>query len=148
MIDVHGNPVVLYHGSHVGVDKLDCRKTVDGGLHFGTLEQAQMRNSRRLFHAHLDVTKARRSRDTGGNWKKKIAQAKAAGYDAIVYLNRYEGISQECFQQLRENGVDLEKITDTQFRKLVPQAQDSYIVFSPEQVRVVYIEDKPKKPRP
>lgn len=148
MTDPQGNPVVLYHGTQDSVEILDCRETVDGGLHFGTREQAQMRNSGRIFHANIEFTRARRSRDRGGDWKKRIQQAKAAGYDAIVYLNRYEGIDLEQFQQLKEQGIDVDRITDGEFRKLVPQARDSYIVFSPQQVKIILKENKPKRPKP
>lgn len=38
MSGVPDNTLVAYHGTRERVDRLDVSKTVDGGLHFGTLE--------------------------------------------------------------------------------------------------------------
>lgn len=137
--DDNGEPVVLYHGTRAEFGTLDPAATVDGGLHFGSLAQAQMRCGKRgrLIQAHLYVGKPRRCRDLGGQWKAKIAQAKSAGHQAIIYLNRYEGIPFERVQEASEQGIDLDKLTDAQFRKRVPEAQDSWIVFSMDHVRVL-----------
>lgn len=137
LLDPHGAPLVLCHGTREAFDRLDPGRTVDGGLHFGTEAQARMRAGRqgRLVQAHLEVRSARRSRDRGGDWKARIAQAKADGHDAIVYLNRYEGMPLSRALEAREEGVDLDALTDAQFRRRVPEATDSWIVFSVDQVR-------------
>lgn len=139
LLDDNQQPLVACHGTRSDFDDLDPSRTVDGGLHFGTQEQARMRcgKSGRIIQAHLEVSRARRSRDLGGNWKAKIRQAKSAGHDAIVYLNRYEGIPLERVEAAINEGVDLDKLTDAQFRKRIPEARDSWIVFSRDQVRVI-----------
>lgn len=122
---------ILYHGTRADFDTLDLSQTVDGGLHVGTEAQARMRAGRsgRLLAVELDLYQVRRSRDLGGEWKAKIRQAKGAGCQAIVYLNRFEGIPLERFEALREAGIDPDRLTDAQFRKAVPEAHDSWIVF-------------------
>lgn len=136
VIDATGEPACLYHGTRATIEVFDPRKTVDGGIHFGTLAQAQMRagKSANLIKAYLFVTHPRRSKDMGGNWQSKIKSAKAAGHDGIVYLNRYEGIPAEAFERLRALGLDPDKLSDAAFRKLMPEAGDSWIVWSPEQI--------------
>lgn len=146
----HG--LVVYHGTRTRLDTLDPGKTLDGGIHFGTIEQAQMRNSQWIYEARLnfDGGRVRRSRDRGGEWKKRIADAKASGFKAIVYLNRYEGIPYERVVQAQADGVDLDKLTDSQFRKRVPEAKDSWIVFDPASFTIVRVlEGKPaRRPGP
>lgn len=41
------------------------------------------------------MTRVRRSRDPGGDWSGRVRAARSAGAEAIVYLNRYEGITSE-----------------------------------------------------
>ncbi len=124
-------PPLLYHGTRAAFDSLDLAMTVDGGLHVGSEEQARMRagTSGRLLAVSLEAFNTRRSRDTGGNWKAKVQQARAAGFQAIVYLNRYEGIPLERFQALAQAGIDPDRLSDAQFRKQVPEAKDSWIVL-------------------
>lgn len=150
LLDDNQEPLRLYHGTREAFDALDPARTVDGGLHFGSQAQARMRagSKGRLIEAHLEVRSARRSRDTGGQWRARIASAKAAGHDAIIYLNRYEGLLLERVLQAQADGVDLDRLTDAQFRKRVPEATDSWIVFSPEQVRVLEMPTAPKPRRP
>lgn len=138
--DAAGTPLLLAHLTKEQFDFLDPAKTVDGGLHFGTLGQASMRagNNSRLILAYLQASRLRRCKDTGGNWKALIASAKRAGMDGIVYLNRYEGVTTEIIERLQASGdlQRLDSMTDAQFRKAVPEAEDSYIVFSAHQVLV------------
>lgn len=135
------NGQVLYHATNERFDSLpDPRLTSDGGLHFGSIEQAVMRTrnaGRRIFAAELLIAQPRRSKDTGGNWANIIKAAKAAGKDAIVYLNRYEGLTTEIIERLSKAGLldRLDDMTDAQFRRVVPEATDSYIIFSLDQVR-------------
>lgn len=138
--DAAGTPLLLAHRTNDLFDALDPSKTTDGGLHFGTLEQATMRagNNSRLILAYLQASRLRRCKDTGGNWKALIASAKRAGMDGIVYLNRYEGVTTEIIERLQATGElqRLDSMTDAQFRKAVPESEDSYIVFSAHQVLV------------
>lgn len=146
----HGT--VVYHGTRTQLDKLDPHQTLDGGIHFGTLDQAQMRNNQWIYEARLNIegARVRRSRDRGGEWKKRIADAKASGFKAIVYLNRYEGIPFERVEQALADGVDLDRLSDSQFRKRVPEAQDSWIVFDPGSFTILRVlEGSPaKRPAP
>lgn len=130
----------LVHGTNADFDDLDVSKSSDGGIHFGTEDQAKMRSAgknSRLLRASIDIQKPKRYKDDGGNWKKKIAAAKRAGYDSIVYLNRYEGLTTERIEHLSEIGKldKLDNLSYTAFKKLVPEAEDSYIVFSNEQIK-------------
>jgi hypothetical protein len=145
LTDDQGETLTLYHGTHQGVDTLDAAKTVDGGLHVGTRAQAQMRNAQRLFHVHLDLGRVRRSQDRGGDWADRIKDARTRGFDAIVYLNRYEGIPLSQVQRAADEGVDLDRLSDQQFRRRIPEAHDSWIVLNPHAVTVVGVEDRPAR---
>jgi hypothetical protein len=148
LVDARGRPLVLYHGTTADIHEFDNDKVV-AGFHFGTPSQAGMRvageSGRNLMPTYLHVENPRRSKDTGGKWAGKIKSAKAAGHDAIVYLNRYEGIPQEAFQRAVEqiakernsnpDYVRLDELSDEDFRRYVPEAADSYIVFRPEQIK-------------
>lgn len=128
--------LTLYHATRSEFDTLDPSKTVDGGLHFGSQDQARMRGGKkaRMIEAQIEIKKPRRSKDMGGQWAGKIKSAKSAGHDSIVYLNRYEGLPLARVEEAIQDGVDLDRLTDTQFKRRVPEATDSYIVFSPSSV--------------
>jgi hypothetical protein len=130
----------LYHGSKTAVDHLELGN--DGGIHLGTKAQAKMRNSKHVYAVEVstDVDRFKRERDTGGNWKGKIQKAKKAGYDGIVYLNRYEGIDKDQYFKLLDKGWTgdkLDSLSDKEFKKLLPGMEDSYIVFNPKDVRII-----------
>ncbi|CUJ69257.1 Uncharacterised protein [Achromobacter sp. 2789STDY5608633] len=99
------------------------------------------------------MTNPARSKDQGGNWKDKIQRAKAAGKDGIVYLNRYEGMTTAIIDRLSKSGHlnGLDDLSDAAFKRLVPEAQDSYIVFSVEQLDILAPEDQthvpPQRPK-
>lgn len=140
VVDPDGEPLRLFHGATVDFVQFDPASSKDGGLHFGAAEQASMRISgagKRLIPVYLRVENPRRSKDTGGSWHAKIASAKAAGHDGIVYLNRYEGLPLERVAELEKRGLmaRLDQISDAEFRRLVPEARDSWIVFSPTQIK-------------
>lgn len=139
VVDHVGRPLVVYHGTTVQFDGFDRAKSVDGAFHFGTKAQASMRagsRDRRLIAAYLHAERLMRSRDTGGGWKEKVASARASGKDGIVYLNRYEGMTTEVIERLSGQGIlsKLDHMTDAQFRKVVPESMDSYIVFDTSQI--------------
>lgn len=128
--------MTLYHGSREPITKVDFSKTVDGGFHCGDMDQARMRNGHVLHRVTAHVERTQRARDTGGNWAARIRKARNRGYDAIVYLNRHEGIPTERIEALFASGdLDrLDQLSDAQFRKLVPEARDSYILLAPDTV--------------
>ena len=140
VVDGAGNPLLLAHGTKDEFTAFDKARTVDGAFHFGTPEQAGMRVSgegKALVPVYLSIQNARRSRDMGGNWRAKIASARSAGFDGIRYLNRYEGIPTERLTALAASRqLDrLDRMTDAEFRKAVPEAQDSFIAFEATQVK-------------
>jgi hypothetical protein len=138
VVDENGTPMLVYHSGKEKIERFDAAKTVGGGFHFGTYEQAKMRGGKRgeTFVARLAISNPRRSKDMGGNWKAKITSAKAGGHDGIVYLNRYEGVTAERIKALSESGQlnKLDQLSDAEFRRVVPEARDSYIAFRPEQI--------------
>lgn len=137
VVDDDGEPLVCFHGTRETFDEFAPNKE---GIHFGTGEQAKMRNGKKVIKAYLSIQKLKRVKDTNGYWTKAVKTAKSGGYDGIVYLNRYEGVPYERFEELRKKGISDEKMdsmSDAQFKKLVPEAQDSYIVFEPNQIKSV-----------
>lgn len=151
VIDDAGQPIVLYHATGAVFDEFQPGK--DGGIHFGTAAQANMRAPARanVIPVYLHAKKLKRIRDSEGNWKKAIARAKREGYDGIVYLNRYEGIPREEFQVAYDKGMSqelMDKIPDKKFRKEFPSAEDSYIVFNAGQIKsALEVNSLPGKPR-
>lgn len=138
--DSLGNLLLVAHGGRWPIVAFDRSESVDGGFHFGDQEQARMRTSPNgtLTLGWLDIRKPRRSKDAGGQWRSKIAAAKADGYDGIVYLNRYEGIPGGRIEALAKAGMleKLDTMPDARFKQYVPEARDSYIAFAPEQIIV------------
>lgn len=90
-----------------------------------------------LIPAKLEIVRARRLKDDGQGWKKRIKDAKAAGYDGIVYLNRFEGITRETVMRAHQDKIDLNILSDRDFLKFAPEMRDSYIAFYPEQIRLI-----------
>lgn len=137
VVDDSGNPLLVCHGTRESFDEFAPNKE---GIHFGSVSQANMRSGKKMIKAYLSIQKMKRVKDTNGSWVKAIKSAKSSGYDGIIYLNRYEGIPYERFESLRKQGITDEKMdsmSDTQFKKLVPEAQDSYITFEPDQIKIV-----------
>lgn len=136
--DAAGQPGLLYHGTaHQGT--LDPQKTSEGGVHFGTYDQARMRalgSGKVLVPAYLIVTNPKSARDEGGDWKDKIRRARKDGHDAITYLNRWESVSSERIDELQKSGMvnKLDGLSDREFMRHVPEAQMSVIVFESDQI--------------
>jgi hypothetical protein len=113
--DSDGRYQVVYHGrgGDFGGNMFDP-KVGDGGMHFGTKEQANTvanTHGRRdraanIVPVYLNIKNPKRVTDQIGEdgWAKAIAQAKEEGHDGLVYKNEYEG------------------------------AGDSYVAFYPQQV--------------
>lgn len=130
--------LILWHGSDRPIDRF-TGEGPERALHLGTRAQAEMRN-RAFLHeleVEVEVTRVRRSRDPGGDWSGRVRAARAAGAEAIVYLNRYEGITAETIERLAAAGrlSGLDRLPDRAFRRLVPEAADSWIILDPFRVR-------------
>ena len=147
VVDAAGAPLLVFHGTKKTFESFDKRMATSG-FHFGSEVQAKMRVTgagQVLMPAHLAITRPRRSKDTGGKWAAKMRSARSAGHNGIVYLNRYEGIPLEAFERAAQTLVAtrgglptisrLDYLTDAEFKKLIPEATDSYIAFEPEQIR-------------
>ena len=120
----------LWHGSDRPHQKL--LHGGDGGIHVGTQAQAVMRNPAFLHRvsALIDPCRLTRSRDTGGHWASKVRRARLRGADAIVYLNRWEGVP------MNRAAADLDALSDKAFRSAVPEAEDSLIILDESSVIV------------
>lgn len=144
VVDDIGRPLVVYHATTEPIDAFDPTKTKDGGLHFGTAEQAdeRLRHTRparftytgeQVMPVYLRMERPLRLVDDGDDWRPKIDKAKSQGYDGIVYLNRYEAIAKlgdgSPVRGPDYNGTDAEFLADR------PSARDSYIVFDASQVK-------------
>lgn len=142
VVDKAGEPLVVYHATSQVFDVFEPQRNKDAGFHFGSRAQAEMRGGRRgaIIPVYLSARRLKRVKD-GGQWTKaQIAAARRQGYDGIVYLNRYEGIDTERILALEEAGLlrKLDRLSDREFRKVVPEADDSFIVFEPTQIKSVY----------
>ena len=132
--------VILWHGSDRRIERFTGAGP-DRALHLGTRAQAEMRNRAFLHEVEVDLGRVRRSRDPGGDWSGRVASARAAGADAIVYLNRYEGICAKTIERLALSGrlSGLDRLPDTAFRRLVPESEDSWVLLHPERARILSI---------
>ena len=124
---------------HSGNPELSAvgKPNINGGLHLGTLPQALMRRRPEdgLHAFRVKMPSGRRRwgymKDIGGSWKKRCDAHRHRGKLAMVYLNRVEG----CFHHgggPRPSMDWMKSVTDTEFRKVFPEAAWSLIVLSPE----------------
>ena len=128
-------PFVAHHSS--GDERLEIRPM----LHVGSLAQARMRGGRHIHRMTITPgTRMPRLRDTG-DWGERRILRHAPRAPVLVYLNRYEGVPLEEFEAARVRAaamsLTLEDLSDAAFRRLVPSAQDSWIVLDPTCVRDV-----------
>ena len=100
-----------------------------------------MRNRAFLHEVEAGVSRIRRCRDLGGDWAGRVRNARSDGFDAIVYLNRYEGVSSATIERLALTGrlTGLDALSDAEFRRLVPEAADSLLLLRPERARVLRV---------
>lgn len=78
-----------------------------------------------------------------GYIEKVQEHLKSLGYDGVVYLNRREGINKNRFGSSGNEDYSLEEwqyqtndLSDDEFlRDFAPEAKDSYIAFSPDQIK-------------
>lgn len=123
----------LWHGSSSRIERFEG-DALTGTIHLGTLAQAAMRSGGKHLHlVEISMPRLKRVQDHGHDRADQIRKARAAGYDGLVYLNRYEGIEVSSIEAaLAKNpGINLDRISDAAFRKLFPEASDSYLSFDP-----------------
>jgi len=98
VVDTKGNPLVVYHGTS-GPEFTDFNIP----SHFGSKDASNdIINKRQQFRVslgndriipvYLSIQNPKRIIDIGYGWKKELEQAKAEGYDGIVYKNKIEGV--------------------------------------------------------
>ena len=139
-------------------------KSSEMGSHFGPQEQgndftgSEPEQRGHMYPVHLNIKNPIRLEDHGsfsprramGQLHKEIVEKsfkhlenfepqealqnalKEHGHDGIVYLNRREGLND---YGKRPNPEDLSYLGDDAFKKIYPEAQDSYIAFDPEQIK-------------
>lgn len=139
-------------------------KSSEMGSHFGSKEQAgdftgsEPEQRGHMYPVHLNIKNPIRLEDYGsfsprramGQLSKEIVgksfkylensepqealqnALKEHGHDGIVYLNRREGLND---YGKRPNPENLSHLGDDAFKKIYPEAQDSYIAFDPEQIK-------------
>lgn len=123
-------PLKLYHGTTPGFTLRPHEP-----IHLGTEQQATMRARGKVVAFAVTATLFKRTRDAVGDWGRQIAAARRQGYEGLVYLNRYEGIPLARVLALAEQGYAgdrLDALPDRQFRRLVPEAADSYLLLNGE----------------
>jgi len=119
---------VWYHKTNLQFDRFLPN------AHFGTAEQANMRavsSPSSIIPVYLRLRDLAKMKDTGSWDPKKFKKLSRQGYDGVVYLNRYEGIPPKAF----ERAHNLDQLSDAEFKKLIPEAQESVIVFDPKNIR-------------
>ena len=124
--------MTLYHGTDKVFDRFAPYS------HFGTEAQARMRHPKRILTVTVKARKLKRLRDTGDWTVAELRRYERQGFDGVVYLNRYEGIPLEQLETayVKVPADKLNQLSDTQFKKLIPAAEDSYIIFDPRNVRL------------
>ncbi|MEP3665815.1 MAG: hypothetical protein ABJN42_03665 [Roseibium sp.] len=132
----------FWHGSKTVIEDFS-EAAATKGVHFGTKDQASMRNAAFLHEVEVDLDKTSRSRDRQ-SWSDVASRARRAGCDAVRYLNRYEGMPIDRLNALLSagHGDSLDTISDRAFRKLVPESEDSILVVNPSAIRLLRIFDQ------
>lgn len=172
------NPRKIYHGTPEAVlTAKHLLSGWDSGIHFGTFKQALSvaQEKARLYPdpeeeaaaydpkgeqlrmplpfvlpARLMAKRIKRIEDQGDNdrWFKAINEAKAEGYDGIVYLNRYEGIPRDRMaKRMLRYGYELhtnyvpatmvDEMADKEFKSIFPEARDSYVIFDTKSIKAL-----------
>ena len=81
-----------------------------------------------------NAAKSRNSADRADAMKRVRQMIEGLGHDGVVYKNRVEGIpSGITYNRLK--GLDEEELSDEEFSKLVPEAEDSYIIWNKDKYR-------------
>jgi len=120
------------------------------GIHVGTLAQARMRAAGgtvlKLRLRGSAVSRIPRVRDQDGYWKTFLRRRARQGDRILTYLNRYEGIPADRVMKTLDRDLGCKRMTDTAFRKLVPEAEDSWIVLDPSLIEILGSVRKPRVP--
>lgn len=132
-----------WHGSNAEFDRFNPDLLANGALHVGTYAQARMRNSRFLYRIFVPDGSYQVSRDLGGNWAGKIRAARRKRRAGILYLNRYEGLSQESVRRLSLIS-DPDTLSPARFRKLAPDADNSLIILDLSAITILERIAKPQ----
>lgn len=118
------------------------------GIHVGSLAQARMRAGGgtilKLRLRSSAITRIPRVRDQSGYWKNLLRRRARQGDRILTYLNRYEGIPTDRVIKTLGRDLDCARMTDAAFRKLVPEAQDSWIVLDPALIEILGSVRKPR----
>ena len=135
VVDAEGKPLVVYHGTNADFEAFDSSRK---GSHFGTKLQATERGNiesgQQIIPAYLAIKNPKRVKDTTG-WVLKVKQAKEEGHDGIVYLNRVEGVDTDAMKGY--SSTELMNMSDSEFKRRFG-GEDSYIAFSPTQIKSVF----------
>jgi hypothetical protein len=163
-----GEPKVVYHATKAGADFSTFRTVAQLGVHLGSLDTAETRlealtgPSPRIYPLFADIKNPIRLMDNGGwGWREVIPQLKKLGlvdqntpqgnmkdddyegvikilkdlgYDGVVYLNQVEHRTPAG----RRDTYSADATSDETFKKGVPEATDSYIVFEANQIKSAY----------
>lgn len=118
------------------------RLTDRGGFTSRNNVIAQLRNLGLITDAEIeklayfvDKVNVRRLRTDKQIEENTIRWLKDKGYDGIVYLNRYEGYSESDRNSGKFNDDQRKASNDEQWLEIFPAADDSHIVFDPQQVK-------------
>lgn len=123
-----------WHGGTDRLTTIDYRHPKQGGLHLGTLHQAIHRGPVLSAFRLYAGARLRVSRDRGGSWVTRARDARSRGFDALLYLNRWEGL--HSLPTLGDwDAVDA--LSDTAFLRLMPEASYSLLVLRPGVVRLL-----------
>jgi len=150
--DEGGLPLLCYHGTDREFEHFDPSVS-RGGMHFGTLLQANnrlfgvdldnpaRRSGARVIPVYLRIGNPKRMKEQDAWGECQLNGIRDRGFDGVTYLNRREGLPFERFKELRENGwmtgfgwPRIQKLSDARFLDLVPEACDSHIVFDTDQI--------------
>ena len=119
------------------------------GIHLGSLQQANMRRHPSAFILKVRINGSRLSRspvrvkERAQNWSSITKRHAQSGISALVYLNRWEGLTNNLWERVdqalaRKGGWDaFDRMSDAAVRKLVPELEDSWIILDPDLVEVI-----------
>ncbi|AXK44019.1 hypothetical protein [Erythrobacter aureus] len=107
--------------------------------HFGSRAQAEMRcpPGGHLLEVELLVADPKTMKDTGGWDERQLKRLQKQGWDGVRYLNRYEGIPQSAFERARAKYANIDRLSDANFQKALPEASESWIVFDPRNAKII-----------
>ena len=115
---------IWWHGSRKPLDTIDFSK--NRGFHLGPKSIAEQFGPN-LYAFTLSSLKIKTTKDTGDEWKQRIINAKKQGFNAIRYLNRFEGINPRQFDAFEHQYLNT--ISDTKFLTHFPNAQYCLVIL-------------------